>query len=183
MAAIVAPTGLVEIVNGALADPAGTVTLGGTVTESPADNNTTAPPPGAAAVSVTVPVTGFPPTTLDVVNEIEASATGGPATVSVGDWLLLPLSDAEIVVVPAAIAVTVNVALNEPARIMTGVCTVATAGLLLVSVILETVDAAAARLTVPCPLLPTAMVVACSAIPDRAGAAAVGDVTEPEPPH
>src|ERR1700694_95118 len=121
---IVPPTTRVEIVKGALADPAGTVTLAGTVTGSPADNDTAAPPAGAAALSVTVPVTRFPPTTLDWLNEIAESATRCPVTVSVGDWLLLPLSDAVIVAVPAAIAVTVNVALDEPAWIVTGVCTV-----------------------------------------------------------
>lgn len=87
-----------------------------------------------------------------------------------------------IVAVPAASAVTVNVALDEPAWIVMGVCTVATAGLLLVSVIFVAVDAAAVRLTVPCPLLPAAMVVAFSAIPDTARTV-VGEVDGPEPPH
>jgi hypothetical protein len=82
---IVPSTALVEIVNVALADPAGTVTLAGTVTGSPPDNNTTAPPAGAAAVRATVPVTEFPPTTLDVLSEIEESATDGAVTVSVPD--------------------------------------------------------------------------------------------------
>src|SRR5947209_10199647 len=91
--AIVPPTARVEIVNVALGDPAGTVTLAGTVTGSPPASDTTAPPAGAAAVRVTVPVTDFPPTTLDALTEIEASATRW-VTVSVGDWLLLPLSDA-----------------------------------------------------------------------------------------
>jgi hypothetical protein len=82
---IVPPTALVEIVNIALADPAGTVTLAGTVIGSPADNDTTAPPSAAAVVRMTVPVTEFPPTTLDVLSEIERSATGRAVTVSVGD--------------------------------------------------------------------------------------------------
>jgi hypothetical protein len=82
---IVPPTALVEIVNVAFADPAGTVTLGGTVTASPADNDTTAPPVGAASESVTVPVTGFPPTTLVVLSDTDDSATRCPVTVSVGD--------------------------------------------------------------------------------------------------
>jgi hypothetical protein len=83
--AIVPPTALVAIVNVALAAPAGTVTLAGTVTGSPPDNDTTAPPDGAAPVSVTVPVTEVPPTTLDVLSEIEDSATPPAVTVSVGD--------------------------------------------------------------------------------------------------
>jgi hypothetical protein len=72
---IVPPTTLVEIVNVALVDPAGTMTLAGTVTGSPLDNDTTAPPVGAAPVSVAVPVTKVPPTTLDVLSEIDDSAT------------------------------------------------------------------------------------------------------------
>jgi hypothetical protein len=71
--AIVPPTALVAIVNVALAAPAGTVTLAGTVTGSLPDNDTTAPPGGAAAVRVTVPVTEFPPTTLAALSEIETA--------------------------------------------------------------------------------------------------------------
>jgi hypothetical protein len=85
VAEIVPPTARVEIVNVALTEPAGTVTLAGTVTGSPPDNDTTAPPAGAAAVSVTVPFTVFPPTTLDVLSDIEERATGPAVTVSVGD--------------------------------------------------------------------------------------------------
>jgi hypothetical protein len=81
---IVPPTALVEIVNAALVDPAGTVTLAGTVTASPPDNDTTAPPAGAAAVRVAVPVTKSPPTTLDVLSEIEESVTRD-VTVSAAD--------------------------------------------------------------------------------------------------
>jgi len=85
VAVIVPSTALVEIVNVALVDPVGTVTLAGTVAGSALDNDTTAPPAGAAAVRVAVPVTEFPPTTLDVLSEIEESATGRAVTVSVGD--------------------------------------------------------------------------------------------------
>jgi len=81
----VPPTARVEIVNVALIDPACTVTLAGTMTGSPPDNDTTAPPAGAGAVRVRVPVTGFPPTTVDGVTAIEASATRSPVTVSIGD--------------------------------------------------------------------------------------------------
>jgi hypothetical protein len=94
------------------------------------------------------------------------------------------LSDAVIVAVPAATAARVNVALDEPAGIVTGVCTVATAGLLLDSEILAPpVDATAARLTVPCPLLPAATLVAVNATLDTAGVVVVGMAGEPEPPH
>lgn len=82
--AIVPPTVLVRTKNVALDDPAGTVTLAGTVSGSPPDNTTRAPPAGAAAVRVAVPVTDDPPATLDVDNEIEASAARA-VTVSAGD--------------------------------------------------------------------------------------------------
>jgi hypothetical protein len=94
------------------------------------------------------------------------------------------LSDAVIVAVPVARAVMVNAALDEPAGIVTGVCTVATPGLLLDSEILAPpVDAAAVRLTVPWPLLPAATLVAFSVTLDTAGVVVPGTVGEPEPPH
>ena len=94
------------------------------------------------------------------------------------------MSDAVIVAVPAVTAAKVNVTLDEPAWIVTGVCTVAAAGLLLDSEMLAPpVDAAAVRLTVPWPLLPAATLVAFSVIPDTAGVAVVGTTGEPEPPQ
>jgi hypothetical protein len=84
VAEIVPPTALVPIVNVALAEPAGTVTLAGTMTaESLPDNDTTAPPVGAAPVSTAVPFTVFPPTTLDELSDIEERT--GPAAVGVAD--------------------------------------------------------------------------------------------------
>jgi hypothetical protein len=82
--AIVPPTALVVAVNVALVDPAATVALVGTTIGSALDSVTTAPPAGAADVSVTVPVTVFPPTTVDVFNAIDASATRA-VTVNVAD--------------------------------------------------------------------------------------------------
>jgi len=79
------PTARVKIVNVAVADPVGTVTLAGTVIGSAPDNDTTAPPAGAAAVRVTAPLTVCPPTTLDAPTEIDASATRCAVTVSIGD--------------------------------------------------------------------------------------------------
>ena len=62
-----AVTALVAIGNVALAAPAGTVTLPGTEATDGLllDSVTTAPPVGAEPESVTVPVEGFPPTTVD----------------------------------------------------------------------------------------------------------------------
>ena len=82
---MVPPTALVEMTNVALAEPVGTVTLAGTVvTGSLPDNVTTAPPAGAAPVSITVPFTVFPPTTLDVLSDNE-ERVGAAVTLRVGD--------------------------------------------------------------------------------------------------
>jgi hypothetical protein len=55
---------LVDTVNVAVAEPAGTVSVGGTVAGLMADSWTIAPPDGAGALSVTVPVEDDPPATL-----------------------------------------------------------------------------------------------------------------------
>ena len=185
MLMMVPPTALVWTEKLTLVDPAGTVTLAGTVTGSAPDSDTTAPPVGAAAVKVTVAVTGIPPTTVAVLSEIEETVTVTTAvTVSVGERLLLPLSDAVIVAVPAATAVTANVAVVAPAGTIMGVCTVATAGLLLDSEILvPPVGAAAVRVTVPWTLLPGTALVPFSATPDTARPVIVGRVGELDPPH
>jgi hypothetical protein len=59
-------TGFVVTVKVAAVDPAGTVTLGGTVAAVGLllDSATTTPPPGAEEVNETVAVTGVPPTTV-----------------------------------------------------------------------------------------------------------------------
>jgi hypothetical protein len=77
-------TTLVVTANVTLFDPAGTVTLRGTDTGSLPDNDTSAPPAGAAALRVAVPFTNSPPTTLDMSSEIDESTTAALAvTVSV----------------------------------------------------------------------------------------------------
>jgi hypothetical protein len=93
------------------------------------------------------------------------------------------LSAAVIVAVPAATAATVNVTLDAPAWIVRGVCTVATAELLLDSETLAPpVDAAPVRLTVPWPLLPATMLAVLRVTADTVGVV-VGTVGELEPPH
>jgi hypothetical protein len=124
----------------------------------------------------------LPPTTLDALSDMDESTTAA-VTVSMGDWLVLPLSDAVMVAVPTDTAVTAIAALVEPACTVTGVCTVTIAGLLLDS---DTIDpplgAGAVSVTVPCPLPPTPTLVAPSVTLDTAGPP-VGPVGEPEPPH
>jgi len=158
VAAIVPPTARVRAVNDVVVAPAGTVTLGGTVTGSALDSDTTAPPEGAGAVSVAVAFTVLPPTTVDAVSVIDASAAPR-VTVSDGDWLLPPLNVAVIVAAPAATAVTVNGALVDPAGIAIELCTVATAALLLASAtVAPPAGAPEVSVTVPCVVDPAARV-------------------------
>jgi hypothetical protein len=140
---------------------------------------TAAPPTGAEAVRPIVPVTESPPTAVDALSDMVETATR--ATVSDGDWLVVPLSEAVTLAVPAATPVIVNVALDVPAGIVTGDCTLATAGLLLVSVMVAAVAGAAAIVTVPCVTLPTPIVDALSVTADIAGPVVVGDAGELEP--
>ena len=78
------PPGRVEIENLVLVSPALTVTLSGMITGPELDKATRAPPAGAAAVSVAVPVTASPSTTLDALSEMLARAARA-VTVSAGD--------------------------------------------------------------------------------------------------
>ena len=72
-----AETALVLTVKDALVAPAATVTLEGTVAAVVLllESATCAPPVGAGALSVTVPVEEFPPVTLGGFSEIEESET------------------------------------------------------------------------------------------------------------
>src|SRR5436309_6763353 len=80
------PTGVVLTVKVALVLPAGTVTLTGTVAAPVLllDKLTTAPPLGAGALSVTVPVEELPPVTLDGLRLREESVGGVTAREAVG---------------------------------------------------------------------------------------------------
>ena len=69
---VAAVTALVVTVNVALVAPAATVTLAGTAAaDALLERETTAPPPGAAPLSVTVPVDDAPPLTLAGLSPIE----------------------------------------------------------------------------------------------------------------
>ena len=82
---------------------------------------------------------------------------------------------------PAATALMVNVALDDPDGTFSVDGTVATAALLLVSVtVAPAAGAAALSVTVPCPLAPAATLAGLSVTDDTAGPD-VGDVVEP--PH
>ena len=77
-------TGLVVTENVALLAPPATVTLAGTVAAEvlSLDKDTTAPPPGAGPLSVTVPVEELPPTTLVGFTSRELNPAGTGVTVS-----------------------------------------------------------------------------------------------------
>lgn len=97
---------------------------------------------------------------------------------------MLPLSDAVTLAVPAPTPVIVNVAVEDPAARLSGDETVSTAGLLLVNVMLAAVVGAAARVTVPCAVLPIPIVGTLSVTADTAGpVGVVGDVVVLELPH
>ena len=157
------PTARVATLKVALVAPAGTVTLGGTVTGSLADNDTDAPPDGAGLPNCTVPVTELPPTTDEALSEMTSVFTTAP-TVNVADCD--PFNVAVIVAVPAATAVTVKVAVVAPAATDTEAGTVATAVLLLESWTVEPpLGAAAESVTVPCPDPPALALFGLSATP------------------
>ena len=178
---IVPATSLVATLNVALVAPAGTMTLAGTVSGSPAVSVTSAPPAGAGAVRRAVPVTEFPPTTLAALNETVERAIR--VTVKADDWPLLPLREAVTLAVPAPTPVTVNVAVDDPAGTVSDDCTVATAGLLLVRARLVATDGAAASVTVPWRVLPIPMVAAANATVVTVGLVVEGEAGELEPPH
>lgn len=113
----------VVIVNVTDVAPAGTVTLAGTVpTVVGLDARTmTAPPVGAARVSVTVPVTATPPVAAATLVVIPESAAAGGVMVTVA----VPLELFVVAVIVTAVfaatvpAVIVNVAVFDPAGTVT----------------------------------------------------------------
>jgi len=83
VAAVEADTGVVVTVKVAVVLPAATVTLAGTTAdELLVDKLTEAPPVGAAALRVTVPVEELPPVTLLGLSETEFNAPVAGPTVS-----------------------------------------------------------------------------------------------------
>ena len=85
-------TVVVETEKSAEIAPEETVTVAGTVTTDASSlvSMTTAPDSGAGAVSVTVPFTGSPPTTVDGLSDSEESATGGGLIVNAALFVIVP---------------------------------------------------------------------------------------------
>jgi hypothetical protein len=88
VAVVTLATAVVVTAKVAVVEPWATVTLAGTVAEALLlERATTAPPVGAAALSVTVPVEPAPPTTLVGAKTTEETVTAGGLIVSDAVWL------------------------------------------------------------------------------------------------
>jgi hypothetical protein len=98
-----------------------------------------------------------------------------------GDCPVAPPVDAEMLAVPAATPVTVNVAVDAPAGTVTGDATVATDALLLVRVTLTAAAGADASVTMPCVVPPIPMVDAPRVTVDTLTPLVVGAVVEVDP--
>jgi len=112
---VVVVTDVVPTVKVALVAPAATVTLAGTVAAALLlESATAAPPAGAGAVKLIVPVEELPPPTLAGLRDtVESLAPVGGFTVSTA-LRVVPFNDAEMVTVLVAMTepvLTVNVAL------------------------------------------------------------------------
>jgi len=145
----------------ALSAPAATVTLAGTLATVALvlDKVTMAPPVGAAAVNVTVPVLPVPPTTLAglTVTEDKVGAAGTGLTVSTAVRVTPPkVPEIDNAVVAVTLVVVIEkVALVAPAATVTLAGTVATAVFaLLRPTTAPPAGAPAVSVTVPCDELP-----------------------------
>lgn len=153
---VVAATVLVFTAKAALVAPAATVTLAGALATLPLllVSVTTAPPDGAAPLSVTIPVEELLPLTLSgfsVRPEIETVTVPEGLMVNVA-VLVTPAPVAEIVTVVGAetgVVKTPNPAVSDPCGTCAVVGTLATDGLLLDRKISVSLVAGAATLMVP----------------------------------
>jgi hypothetical protein len=165
---VAAFTEVVVTVNVALVAPAVTVTLAGAVAaDALLERETTAPPLGAAPLSVTVPVDDVPPLTLVGLSATEDSATAVAGFTVSEAVLVVPLYEAEMVtgVEPVtALVVTVNVALLAPAATVTLEGTVAADALLERSTTTPPLGAAPLSVTVPVEDAPPLTLVGLSSI-------------------
>jgi len=170
VAVALAPTAVVETLNVALVEPAGTVTEAGTVAAALFDASVTVVPPvGAALFNVTVAVEGLPPTTLVGLRVTLETSNGLIVKVAV---LLAPPRVAVTVAVaaePTRLVVTVNVPVVEPAATVTEAGTVAAALFDAKVIVVPPAGAALESVTVPVEFaMPPTTVVGLSAKPASA---------------
>ena len=169
-------TEVVVTVKVVLVAPAATVTLAGTVAVAALlESVTTAPPAGAAALKVAVPVEKLPPTTLvgfsASVLRLAGGGTGVTVSVAVRDTPPNePVMIAEVEVITEVVA-TVKVVLVAPAATVTLAGTLAAAVLLLVSVTTAPpAGAAALKVAVPVEKLPPTTLVGFTDTADKLAA-------------
>jgi len=150
---VAAVTALVVTVNVALVAPAAIVTLAGTAAaDALLERVTTAPPLGAAPLSVTVPVDGAPPFTVAGLSATEDSATAVAGFTVSEAVFVVPPYEAEMVTGVAAVTalvVAVNVALVAPAATVTLAGTAAADALLERATTAPPLGAAPLSVTVP----------------------------------
>jgi hypothetical protein len=159
-------TAVVATVKVPVVAPAATVTLAGTVADALLlDRVTTAPPVGAAALKVTVPVELAPPTRLAGASATDVTVTAGGLIVSEAVWLeaLYVAVMTALVTDATAVVVTVNVPVVEPAATVTLAGTVADALLLERLTSAPPVGAVALTVTVPVELAPPTRLVGARA--------------------
>ena len=163
-------TATVEMLKVTELEPAGTVTLTGTVAAEPLALNATARPPvGAFPLSVTVPVEGVPPTTELGDNETPVTFSG--LIVRAAFWLV-PFKVAVIVadvVDDTLVVLTVKVAVVAPAVTVTEVGTVALEVPEPSATTMPPVPAAAESVTVPVEGVPAVTVLGLSVTLRRVG--------------
>jgi mannose/fructose-specific phosphotransferase system component IIA len=169
-------TALVATVNVAVLLPATTVTEAGTVAEALLlERETAAPPVGAAALKVRVPVTDVPPVTLAGFTLTDDRATLVAGVIVSAAVLLTPLQVAVRVAETedvTELVATVNVAVVLPAATVTVAGTVAEALLLASETKIPPVGAAAPTVTVPVTEVPPVTLVGLTLIEESATVAA-----------
>jgi len=176
-----AVTAFAVTVNVAVLAPAATVTDTGTDAAALFDDSvTTAPPAGAFAVKVTVPVTVLPDVTVAALSVNVLNAAAGGVTVNTVVFVTVPFLAVIVTAVDAvtALLVTVNVADVAPAGTVTDTGTVAAVVLELVSVTtIPPAGAAAVNVTVPVTVPAPAIVAGDTLTDDNAAVVTTAGLT------